>query len=273
MMKTQRFLSNILVWVLASCVAFLSISCSPEEPEQDLFPFPNPIPSPQPTPNPDVVKNQFVVGNQKYSIDRVELKMRTKDGISYTYVEFFNDLNKLSVTLTFSGKSLPVGDNIPLCGLLLENEGEDLAGFDAQDRVSASVNISHVGETYFIQMSSIMVESRDGSTSISLTYKGAISEISASAYSIIGKWKYIFDGENGYCILTFNANGSGTYYEYDINDSEVEWTENFAYTYNDDTDILHIIERGDEDDYTIRWVSPEVFITDIADHGSLWVRM
>ena len=93
-----------------------------------------------------------------------------------------------------------------------------------------------------------------------------------SSTGLVGKWKYNFDGENGYMLMTFKADGKGTSYEYDEGDEDYE---TFTYVYNKSTNVLKIKwddSKYEEDEYTLKWIDNNTFKCDIADEGSIWKR-
>lgn len=93
---------------------------------------------------------------------------------------------------------------------------------------------------------------------------------------LVGTWKYSFDGENGYCIMTFKADGTGTNYEYDDGQED---NETFTYAYNKSTNELKVLWPSEksstgyvEEKYILKWIDNNSFQSDIADGGSIWNR-
>lgn len=93
--------------------------------------------------------------------------------------------------------------------------------------------------------------------------------------TIVGKWKYSFS--SGFCMLTFKADGSGVYYEYDGGHIDAE-DEPFYYKYDEDKCVLQIfwIEDGsvvEEDMCMLTWINNNTFVADdLLDPKSTWTR-
>lgn len=90
-----------------------------------------------------------------------------------------------------------------------------------------------------------------------------------SANKLVGKWKYSWE-PGCYVMLTFNADGSGNYFE--IDDGKIDDDFDFYYTYDDDRSLLTIKEGRDEDKFILTWINNDSFKSDIADKGSIWKR-
>ena len=91
---------------------------------------------------------------------------------------------------------------------------------------------------------------------------------------IVGKWKYSWD--DGFGLLTFKADGSGTYFEYDNGDIDSD-NEPFYYTYDNDTNMLTIMWLEDGQIVKtkrelIKWINDNTFTCNLMDNGSLWKR-
>lgn len=94
-------------------------------------------------------------------------------------------------------------------------------------------------------------------------------EDSENAYSIIGTWKYTFNGPNDYSLLTLNANGTGHYFELD--NGEIDGDEDFRYSYSDN--IMTIFyEDGERETVIINWKNRNMFVTSWLDDVDTWIR-
>lgn len=93
-------------------------------------------------------------------------------------------------------------------------------------------------------------------------------EMSHSSNKIVGKWKSTYD--DGYCILTFKKDGTGSILEYE--DGDVD-NDPFYYTYDDEINLLTFmwIEDGQIDDTDceiITWINSNSFVLD----GEVWKK-
>ena len=81
--------------------------------------------------------------------------------------------------------------------------------------------------------------------------------------SIVGIWKYTFD--SGYILLTFKADGTGTYREWDHG----RWEDNDSFSYTFSGEKLYLTdEEGDEEAYDVLSLSStKLVIIDFADEG------
>lgn len=91
---------------------------------------------------------------------------------------------------------------------------------------------------------------------------------------LVGKWKYSW--ENGYGLLTFKSDGTGTYFEYDDGDIDAD-NEPFYWSYEETGSILTLmwIEDGQVDHKEIvrlTWINKKTFTTDLMDDGSVWIK-
>ena len=96
---------------------------------------------------------------------------------------------------------------------------------------------------------------------------------------LVGKWKYSWEDEDeeGYGLLTFKSNGTGTYYEYDNGDIDADNVP-FYWSYEETGSILTLmwIEDGqvaDKDIVRLTWINNKTFTADdLMDPGSVWIK-
>ena len=92
--------------------------------------------------------------------------------------------------------------------------------------------------------------------------------------TMVGKWKYSW--EDGYCLLTFKSDGTGTYFEYDDGDIDAD-NEPFYWSYEETGSILMLmwIEDGQVDYKEVvrlTWINKKTFTADLMDEGSVWIK-
>ncbi len=87
-----------------------------------------------------------------------------------------------------------------------------------------------------------------------------------SSYSLIGTWTYNFS--SGYCEMTFNADGTGTYLEYDH--GQIESNHKFTYTYTDGMVSIYY-DNGKKENSSITWLNENSF-TSHFDENETWVK-
>lgn len=95
---------------------------------------------------------------------------------------------------------------------------------------------------------------------------------------LVGKWKYSWEdkGEEGYGLLTFKSDGTGTYFEYDNGEIEADNVP-FYWSYEETGFILTLmwIEDGHVEGKEIvrlTWINQKTFTADLMDDGSVWVK-
>lgn len=93
---------------------------------------------------------------------------------------------------------------------------------------------------------------------------------------MVGKWKYSWG--NGYSILTFKSDGTGTYFEYnggsiDANNDSLHWS------YEETGSILTIkwlegyhLQIADKTIVQLTWINEKSFAADLIDSGSVWIK-
>lgn len=91
--------------------------------------------------------------------------------------------------------------------------------------------------------------------------------------TMVGKWKYSW--EDGYCLVTFKSDGTGTYFEYDDGDIDAD-NEPFYWSYEETGSILTLMWIGDGKVYKevvrLTWINKKTFAADLMDNGSIWVK-
>lgn len=91
---------------------------------------------------------------------------------------------------------------------------------------------------------------------------------------IVGKWKYIF-GKDSYSIFTFNADGTGRYFELDGGEVDADDAILYSYDENSSTLIYTMFEDG-YDPWTetmeLEWIDNDTFLADF-DGGEVWRRL
>ena len=95
---------------------------------------------------------------------------------------------------------------------------------------------------------------------------------------LVGKWKYSWEDEDeeGYGLLTFKSNGTGTYYEYDNGDIDADNVP-FYWSYEETGSILTLmwIENGqvaEKEIVRLTWINQKTFTADLMDDGSVWIK-
>ena len=96
--------------------------------------------------------------------------------------------------------------------------------------------------------------------------------------TLVGKWKYSWEDEDeeGYGLLTFKSNGTGTYYEYDNGDIDADNVP-FYWSYEETGSILTLmwIENGqvaEKEIVRLTWINQKTFTADLMDDGSVWIK-
>ena len=93
--------------------------------------------------------------------------------------------------------------------------------------------------------------------------------------TLVGKWKYSM--KNGYCLLTFKSDGTGTYFEYDDGNLDAD-NEPFYWSYEETGSILTLmwIEDGqmvEKEIVRLTWINKKTFTADnLMDPGSVWIK-
>lgn len=108
-----------------------------------------------------------------------------------------------------------------------------------------------------------------------------ISQQKMAMSPIIGEWKYSWDDDYGYGLLTLRADGTGIYYEREGSEETGdidEYEESCFYQYDEDADQLTLWwvdggELGDKEIVHLEWINANAFIADhLMDSQSLWIR-
>ena len=87
-----------------------------------------------------------------------------------------------------------------------------------------------------------------------------------SQKSLVGTWTYNFS--SGYCEMTFNADGTGSYFEFDH--GQIESNHQFTYTYKDNIVTIYY-DNGKKDESVITWQNDNIFKANF-DEDETWVK-
>lgn len=88
-------------------------------------------------------------------------------------------------------------------------------------------------------------------------------------FSLIGTWKYTFEGPSDYVLLTFNVDGTGKSVEFD--NGKIDGDESFKYSYAESILTVYY-EDGDKETVMINWKDNNKFITSWYDQVDTWIR-
>lgn len=90
---------------------------------------------------------------------------------------------------------------------------------------------------------------------------------------IVGSWDYVFDESNGsYVLWTFNADGTGSYYECD--NGSIDGAETFTYVCDEKNEKL-IFFFSEEDKEVIRFkknTDTSIIVFDFFDSIEIWEK-
>ena len=88
-------------------------------------------------------------------------------------------------------------------------------------------------------------------------------------YSLIGTWKYTFDGPSDYVLLTFYLDGTGKSVEFD--DGEIDGDDSFRFSYAENKLTVYW-EDGYKETINISWKNKNKFTTSWYDEVDTWIR-
>jgi len=94
-------------------------------------------------------------------------------------------------------------------------------------------------------------------------------KVNENDFSLIGTWKYTFDGPGDYVLLTFNVDGTGKSVEFD--NGKIDGDESFMYSYVENILTVYY-EDGDKETVIINWKDKNKFITSWYDQVDTWIR-
>jgi len=153
--------------------------------------------------------------------------------------------NPTSVSFDTAGgtQSISVTSNT---GWIVSGAPDWLTVFPTQGTKNGSITLTAKSNSGSARNCTLYVQAGEATTTISVNQSG--QDITPTP--IVGTWKYTWS--SGWCSFTFNANGRGSYNEYD-NGHWDSYNETFSYTYANN--IITFYWDGDDDPETIRVVS------------------
>lgn len=90
---------------------------------------------------------------------------------------------------------------------------------------------------------------------------------------LVGVWKYSFGTPTDYCLVTFRANNTGNYIEFENGKPEYEYNIDFIYSYSASNNTVKIYTaNGEEVDYRIQWIDDNSFSTYFMDYNAVFTR-